>query len=278
MDLVEKIGRALDSVRTPFAVLGADDDFFSREGLEAAAAWLQAHEDFSIAHGPSVVFHLRDALVHGELENIVPYRQSSNELATASERLLYHLDNYATTWYSVERTSGLREHWQSAAKLQIDLRFGEFLPSCLSVIEGKSKCLQSFYMARQGHALRVSVDGAGKEFEWVSGPTWSKQYSAVRDCLAEALASADRVALETARATVQRGFHNLVVRRLSKQLTQGSPRRGRDFLKRIPGMQSLAQVVRSRANVHKTQRTAATIGGLQSSQFTPMLRSIRNCD
>ena len=164
VDLVEKIGNALDSVRTPFAVLGVDDDFFTPEGLQAAVAWLQAHDDYSIAHGSSVVFHLNDALVHGELENMVPYKQSTCEQGTAAERLLYHLDSFATTWYSVERTNKLREHWQSAAPAR-RLAIRELLPSCLSIIDGKSKRLPAFYMARQGHALRVSADTAGKEFE-----------------------------------------------------------------------------------------------------------------
>ncbi len=278
VDLVEKIGSALDSVRTPYAVLGADDDFFSAEGLTAAVDWLRTHDSYSIAHGSSVVFHLKDALVHAELENIVPYRQSTLEQNTASERLISHLDDYATTWYSVERTHNLRRHWQSAAKLRVDLRFGEFLPSCLSVIEGKTKCLPGFYMARQGHALRVSVDDAGKEFEWVSGPKWSEQYVSVRDCLAEALAAADRVDLEVARKTVQQAIHTLLVRRLSRQLTKTKSRGAREFLKRVPGLPEFAQIIRSWSSRRRTARTAGRAGGFESNQFSPMLRCIRNRD
>ena len=178
IELVAKIGRALDVVKTPFAVLGADDDFFLPQGLHAAVDWLQKNPDYSLAHGSAVVFHLKSGLVHGELELVAPYRAA--RLRTTDSHRAVKISSQAILDHVVlrGRTEHLCYNWQTAAGLKLDLRFGEIVPSALSVIQGKVKLLPCFFMARQGHDLRVSESYAGKELKWVSNPTWVEQDAA----------------------------------------------------------------------------------------------------
>lgn len=275
--LIRKIADALSEVQTPYTVLGADDDFFSRSGLQAALNWLSEHDDYSIVHGNAVVFHLGDELVHGPIKSVVRYRQLSNEHASASERLQTHWENYSTTWYSLERTAQLSRNWHKAAELDLDLRFGEFLPSTLSILQGKAKALSAFYFARQGHSLRVSAGDALKEFEWISSSTWASQYHRFRQCISEELMNTDRIALDASQMFVDRNFAVLIAQRLQRQIKarQRSPLRQR--IASLTGLRMAAYFVKRWKPAENPERNWQRLAGGWTDDIQSMCNCITHC-
>lgn len=202
---LEKLRAALDLVDTPYVAIGADDDFFIPEALEYAARVLAAQPGCSVVHGQGVLVALREGEAHGPLAWAAAYRQRALMHPQAAERLRDHLLHYATTWYSVHRTLRLRAYFTRATALRLDVYFGELLPSCLAVIEGRAAKLDALYMVRQAHAGQNSPTG-GRQldlFTWMTHPDWARQYAAVEACLSAALVAQDGIRPDDARDTVR---------------------------------------------------------------------------
>jgi len=218
--IADKLNDVLCHVRTELVVLGADDDFFTPRGLQNAAEFLHANSDFSLAHGKSVTFELAPGPVYGDTLRVANYPQRSIEHSTASERLLDHLTRYSTTWYSMHRLEQLRRNMQTVAKLQMEpVSFTELLPSCLSLIQGKSKKLDVLYAVRQVHPRRNDVASVDT-FDWVADSRWPVQFGRFRDRLTEELAQRDNISPDAARETVKRAFWFYLGQRLSSKWRQ----------------------------------------------------------
>ena len=142
VSVFDKLHDILSSVTTPLVVIGADDDFFAPAALRKAADWLAAYQGYSLCSGRALTF---DADMH-----LAPYPQHSVEQETPDQRLAAHLSNYSTTWYSMQRTDVARRNYALTLAAGFDPHnLSELLPSCLSVIAGKSHVLDDLYMARQ---------------------------------------------------------------------------------------------------------------------------------
>ena len=185
--LTDKLAQVAGMIETPYVVIGSDDDFFVPQALAQAVTFLEAHQDYSAAHGTAALFALRSGTVHGPIAWVSEYRQRTLQASRPSRRLLAHLRSYMTTWYSVQRTADWREHVRSAARLELDAYFSEVLQSGLSVVCGRIKKLKGLYMARQAHGDQETNRSPQDFFEWFAGPRWAEQCRRVRDRLALSL-------------------------------------------------------------------------------------------
>ena len=210
-----KLTDILCQVSTELVVLGADDDFFTLRGLQSAAEFLHTHLDFSVAHGKSVTFELTPGPVYGNSLRVANYPQRSIEHSTAAERLLDHLARYSTTWYSMHRLEQLQHNMHAVADLEMEaVTFTEVLPSCLSLIQGKSKQLDVLFTVRQVHPQRDNT-ASGDTFDWVTDTCWPAQFRRFSDCLTEELAHRDNTTRDSARETVKRAFWSYLAHRLN---------------------------------------------------------------
>lgn len=198
-----KVNDALKRVDSPYAVLGADDDFFVPSTLDAAVAFLESNPDYSVAQGRAAAFFLLDeSAVFGRIRATCDYKQRSIELSTSDARLKHHLADYSTTWYSVQHTGQLIQAMRVTENLKLDVNFSELLPSCMSLIWGKTKKLDDLYLVRQSHAVKSYAVARN----WTSAEDWESQYTRVRDCLAEELHRCGGIQIEFARASVNEAF------------------------------------------------------------------------
>lgn len=284
--LLAKLRGACESVRTPYVAVGADDDVFVAEGLGRAVAFLDAHPDYSVAHGEALLFCLASGMAHGALGWVSRYPQRTVAHATAAQRLTDHLRSYAPTWYSVQRTRQYREHLAEAAPLELDHRFGELLLSCLSLIQGKANTLDGLYMVRQAHAGQDSAKGGerGDLFDWVAHPSWAVQYQRVRDCLVDALIRQDGIGVEQGRRVVKEAVWSYLVKGLMKkrqapraQRALGVGARLRGMAKRIPGLRRAWEAIRTRIPGDERRVTLAWLlrpGSAFHAEFMPIYQSI----
>ncbi|HYR89071.1 MAG TPA: TIGR00180 family glycosyltransferase [Terriglobia bacterium] len=204
----EKLTSVLGLVSTEFAVIGADDDFFSILGLQRAVDFLRANADFSVAHGSALTFELPPSAVYGDGMRIAHYAQRSIEHQTAAERLTDYLSRYSTLWYSVHRTAELLKNLRRVADLQTDpARFTELLPGCLAVIQGKAKNLEGLYMVRQVH---IQPRGHPSFSDWVNNADWAPRRTRFETCVTEALAKKDKISADAARVIVEHAFESYV--------------------------------------------------------------------
>jgi len=146
ISLEEKVFKTLNHVDSKYSVLCADDDFLIPNTLKQCIEFLEDHKDYSVAHGKSIMIGFDKSSI---IVNNYPQRNIEDE--NPGSRLINHLENYTTTFYSVQKTETLMHNWDSARKHTSDILFGELLPSCLSIVQGKSKSIDNLYMVRQYH-------------------------------------------------------------------------------------------------------------------------------
>ncbi|MBI3616054.1 MAG: TIGR00180 family glycosyltransferase [Candidatus Omnitrophica bacterium] len=237
-----RIRSAAESVKTPFAVVGADDDFFIPKGLEQATRFLQKHPDYSGVHGDAALFGLRSGVEYGPMAWIVEYGQRSLEQETGFDRLLENFQNYSTTWYSMQRTEELLGRMRVSAGANLDNSFLELLPSGLTALQGKVKKLNGLYMVRQSHVAMTS--GSRDLLDWLSGEEWASQFRWVQERLSECLQSQDRISSEEAARRVKKVFWAYLTRQLTNFWRKKyvlAPRRKPSLARRIglkiPGLQ-----------------------------------------
>jgi glycosyltransferase domain-containing protein len=278
---VQKVDDALSSVDTPYAVLGADDDFIIPATLNLALEFLQSHTDYSLVHGEAITFSLESGTAWGQLEAVWRHDQGNIENPSGGERLVNHFTNYSTTWHSVHRTKRLRENLLATSRLQTDLSFGELLPSGLSLIQGKAKKLDGLYMARQGNTAKLYVEV--NLFDWITSPNWPQRYDNFRDCLAEALVHQDQIGLEEARAKVKEAFWSYLAKYLARQKNHLYPSASvhdnswRQVARSLPGARRIRETFR---HLNKRDDHEISLPGLLQpsspyhADFMPVYRAV----
>jgi len=202
-----KIAQALDMVDSKYAVLCADDDFIVPSAMEQCIRFLEANPDYSIAHGHAALIVSQSSAQsdshHGLRSHT--YRQRTIAFDDPQFRLQNHLMDYTATFFSVHRRSDLTRNMQLASDNTIDYRFGELLPSCLSLIQGKAKCLDILYMVRQS----IPDSTARKAISWLALLTsddFSQRLAQFCNCLAEELAGVTGMPILEARDAVSHAF------------------------------------------------------------------------
>ena len=198
-----KIADALNHVNTKYCVLCADDDFVTPKGINQSVDFLEKNPDFTVAHGYYISFYLKTD--EGKKQQfcwqpIYPYK--SITFPDAKSRLNFHSSNYTIpTFYGVHRTDFLKMIYKETTKFTDDYRFGELLPSMLTLIYGKMKRLDVFYAARE----RISGSGGGTAEnlrDFVRAGTYDEKYAKFRGCLATHLSKKSLLDVEESKRVV----------------------------------------------------------------------------
>jgi len=185
--LFHKILKALDYAKDKYLVLCADDDFITPTGLNKAVLFLEKNADFTVAYGRSLRFWPRS--ISGNRQQFVCNIESMFLSITCGEpdkRLTHYMSNYSSTFYGVQRKNFLKLIFKEGANFTDDQCFAEVLMSVLTLIYGKTKCLDVFYVARE------AVPGSAatkirKMGDSIKDGTYSEKYAKFRDCLSKHL-------------------------------------------------------------------------------------------
>jgi len=248
----QKYAIASSQIKTPYMLFNADDDFFIPSSIEKAFQFLALHPEYSIAQGYTVAFELNQNDNYRGIIQAVKFQPTTHfsiEYSFAYERLMKHLQLYQGTFYGVHRTQQLAENLTKVAnlKLKLGFRFEELLPSCLSIIQGKLKLLDTLYLFRQSmnqsdQCKREAYRNLPYTFpEWIADPNWSDYYSTFRLCLAEKLSNQENINHNNALSVVKNaifsylmthGVHHKFDNRFSLQsLLQKSSPYHNDFMR-----------------------------------------------
>ena len=198
-----KILDALQQVSTEYCVLCADDDFVTPNGIKQSVDFLEHNPDFTVAHGRYIRFMLGGGgsgtgkifswFNYGLPPEIKPSSKPASTLSHinmgpsitfpgAVERLHYHLSNYyIPTVYAVHKTDFIKMVWVETQNNTCDGHFGELLPSMLTLIHGKMKCLDVFYGARDASTARAVYWRPLNDY---STAEYNEEYTKFKGCLA----------------------------------------------------------------------------------------------
>jgi glycosyltransferase domain-containing protein len=182
-----KITNAIDYVRTKYCVFCADDDFITPNGMHKSIEFLRKNSDFSVAHGSYIKFYLNTNYREKQRflwRPIYPHKSLTSE--DPKNRLTSHLLNYYPTFYAIHRTNLLKTIYKETSFSKVEpVRFGELLPSALTLLYGKMKCLDIIYAVRDGGS------SGGKAwpslFDFMKKDKYRVEYSRFKQCLSENL-------------------------------------------------------------------------------------------
>lgn len=176
-----KLTDALSQVESEYCLFCADDDFITLNGINQSVDFLENNQDFTIAHGRQISFYIKNKNnIYWKINDLI----ESNVFEQAKDRINEHLSKYPIpTFYGVHKTNFLKMIWSETLKFTEDERFGELLPSMLTLIYGKMKCLDIFYSARE-----IDFLSGGNRFEtirkFIKKGSYNKKYARFKNCLA----------------------------------------------------------------------------------------------
>lgn len=186
MSVAKKISVGMSKVLTPYAVLCADDDFIAPNGLEECIEFLEGNPDYVAAHGRHITFKELEPSSKLVVWKMIP-NMKSIECEAAVTRFITHFSDYnSPTFYAVHRTEVMQSIWKSSSKYTDDVRYGELLPTLLTVLYGKVKVLDILYAARENHP---SSDGhvANRLRDFLIDVSFKKKYYKFKKGLIEGI-------------------------------------------------------------------------------------------
>jgi glycosyltransferase domain-containing protein len=202
-----KINDALNYVNAKYCVLCADDDFITPKGIKQSIDFLEKNSDFLCAQGHYISFHLR-ANKKGRQQFLFRslYLGKQINFPEARYRLFYHLSNYQIpTFYAVHGTNLLKMIFKDTVEFTDDDRFGELLPTMLTLINGKMKILDVLYSAREKNYGFVRP--IRKTFnDFIKNGTYDRKYNKFKNCLAEHLIKKSRMTSDEAKELIDKAM------------------------------------------------------------------------
>ena len=115
-EFYSKLDSLISKVKTPYVVLGDDDDFFLVEGLRSCVNFLDNNPDYISCGGRLSRFFIHpdsDKAYGDEIEFILHPPANSMDSNTAVERVEKHFRSYQLTWYDVHRTDIIQKVFNS---------------------------------------------------------------------------------------------------------------------------------------------------------------------
>ncbi len=219
-----KVVDALSHVKTPFAVMADNDDLFIVNGLRKAVQFLSSHPEYITCGGQCAFFWLtsstmneREGLLYGDqIEWKCSCDAQSMTTETARERIRNQsLSAADPSYYHLKRTEELRRQFQILLDLNLkDLFLVEYLISFLTAIAGKTKRLETLYIARQhdspGSSGIAHEEKFGDWFGRMLVPSWSDDFTKFVNITAATLAETDGISFDEARDWVIKSYRMFV--------------------------------------------------------------------
>ena len=196
INLYRKIADVVNYAQEKYCVFCADDDFVTPNGIKQAVDFLESNPDFAIAHGRYISFWLERRKIGQYFRWQPTYSALSIRFEHPEQRLTYHLANYCTpTLYAVHRSTLLKTLYKEVLTSTVNpVLFGELLPSMLTLIYGKVKCLDVLYAARDQSSIRVGYLLTLKDA--IEAGTYDETYAKFRDCLSMHLSKQSQLDIE----------------------------------------------------------------------------------
>jgi glycosyltransferase domain-containing protein len=202
VSISQRLGAAEKMIRTKYAILLADDEFFVPSGLISCIAELEADMNLVSCGGRCMVFAVD---IGGEIIGWPGYTENAGYSvlgSTPEERMLFHMAPYrVSTIYSVCRSKA----WKIAARVLSEKEFAvssidELQFELAICYEGKSKVISELTWLRSGENLPVRISSPDNSassstttiFQWWSDPVMQAEKNDFLDVMGKILAQSDK--------------------------------------------------------------------------------------
>jgi glycosyltransferase domain-containing protein len=193
-----------NSVKEKYSAYSGDDDFLILSGVHKAISFLESNNDYSTAHGEALMFTMEGAGVYGKITNCAPYNLGESEEETSSQRLFKFIRNYWVPQFSIHRTNEFIEAFEPFSTLT-DRSFTEILCNCISIVQGKSKKLETLYLIRGVHNKRNLLQTG---LSWITTKEWNPSYWIFHDTLSDMLCKKENNDPQKISENIQFAFQN----------------------------------------------------------------------
>ena len=205
----------IKKVKEKYICYSGDDDYQIPNSVTKCIEFLETHPDYTSASGHAVTFSLKQSGPYGELKGLSDYPRRQIEEETGAERIKHFFTTYYVTHFSVNKTTGLADHWRNDLNIKEQAFKTEMVPTSLPLIYGKSKIIDCLGFVRQIHDRRI-VQASHNDFDWITQPGWAESYRLSEQTLSEKLAQKDNLALEEARKIIRNSFLNYLIIHLQR--------------------------------------------------------------
>ncbi len=179
-----KMAQTLESLPARYVLPHANDDFLVPEAVEQCVQFLETSADYSAARGRTLSFHLTHQEDKGAKGGLGYHAMHGYEQADAAERVIAHVENYSSVFYSVHRREYLIESCNFTELRTKSLMFFQYLSSSVTAFLGKVHCSNELFYIRQQHYKSASWN---VEYEgWpllITSPQFSNYYAEFRNAL-----------------------------------------------------------------------------------------------
>jgi glycosyltransferase domain-containing protein len=245
---LDKMTHTLKSLSARHVMLHAQDDFLAPEAVNSCVLWLKSHPDYSVSRGRVVVFDLeRDSRPEhpGNLRpRMIPYTMRAYEQADPVERVLAHVESYASTFYSVHRRDKLIESFTYTEASTKSVVFFQYLSSAIAALQGKIHCSDQLFYVRQRHRRSWSKhrpEGADEHWPMLLvSPRYSGYYQEFRGALSALVAERLKVDADDFGGRLDAASVNLLQRSLCG--IEADDSRENQFRQRISRPNSVEQM------------------------------------
>ena len=205
-------------VKTPYVVLGDDDDFFLVEGLRKSVKFLQDNPDYAICGGRIAKFEIfPDASKpYGKNSDLTLLADvDSLKGRTSMERVQTHFSQLISTFYDIHRTADQIKNFKTLQDLDFkDLMFMEYLTSFSIIAKKKSKRESYLYLLRQINPIHSSSAEhkqlAGDDFDRMLKDSWSKDFTAFIREIAQCISEQDGINFNDAQKFLKKEYRKFI--------------------------------------------------------------------
>ncbi len=187
---LDKLAATLEKIDSRFVMLHAHDDFMVPAAVERCVGFLDRNPAYTAARGRVAMFALARSGTSspGQVSvSLVPHPMRGYEQDIPVDRLIAHIEGYASTFYSVHRRENLVESFRLTEVATRNVIFFQYLSSCISAMQGKIHCTDELFYIRQGHQDSWSGSLRQASYEhWpllITAPDFSRYYQEFRTAL-----------------------------------------------------------------------------------------------
>jgi len=208
---LDKLVVVLNKVESEYCTLCADDDFLTLTGLKNCVDFLDHNSDYVCASGKVINFEKKaDSLYRWSWSYL---KGKSIDHNNPIDRFINHFKHYEfPTYYCVTRVDILYYIWETTKAWNDpdEFRFGEVLPTLLTVLKGKFCLLDFFYAARE-----IIPNSTNRSIPYIpsyfADGSFYRRYNKFKVCLIEELKKVENMSEMEAGALVDKCMNDYML-------------------------------------------------------------------
>ncbi len=196
-----KMTDAMSRVRTPYAMLGDNDDFLGIDGIERALDFLEANADYVCACGRVAGFTVYsefgnpNGAVQGRLNHLYMASNPNDAAAPMAADRLRQVGIYPLIYYGIYRTEALATIWRETQQIDFsDLVLHENFHALRTLTLGKVRANRATVTHFAQILTSLNTQASRDWVQHLLRSRYTSEVQAIAERLSTAVASADGIA------------------------------------------------------------------------------------